>query len=118
MSMNTRASSSARSKQPSDNHLSEAEDQRSSSPDLKVQLRTLQDAQAKQALDVAETKATMATIQKLLLQLTSTAVAAPTTTEQIRETVERSSASPSAAPPNDSPTTEHDRDTPETISSR
>jgi hypothetical protein len=108
--MNTRASSSARGKQPSDNNTSDLQDRSSPSPDLKVQFRALRDAQAKQALDVAETKNTMDNIQQLLLQLT----ASTTGSNTVHETIERPSATPSTAPPDDSPTREQDLGTPVT----
>jgi hypothetical protein len=89
---------------------SDQEDQRSSSPDLQVQFKALRDAQVKQALDVAETKKSMASIQRLLLQLT-----APTTSSNtVHETIERPSATPSIAAPDESPTTERDNGTPMT----
>jgi hypothetical protein len=97
---------------------SDQEDQRSPSPDLKTQFRALRDAQVKQALDVAETKTSMANIQKLLLQLTASA----TGSNIVRETIERPqpeclSATSSIAPPDDSPTTGQDDGTPLTTSS-
>jgi hypothetical protein len=81
-SKNTRSRSQATDTLQEEEDISDQEDQRSSSPELKVQFKALQD-------DVADTKKTMATIQKLLLQLTAAATVTSTNVEQVHETIER-----------------------------